>query len=438
MQKVLVVDDDTSFGMMVKGYLKKNNFEVTLAGSFSKAKELIEKKLYDLVLSDYRLPDGTGMDVLQYSKKQASFVPVILITAYSDIRVAVNAIKNGAFEYVTKPVNAEELLHVVKKAVLKRKSFQKDKSEYLKGNGKESLKMEEHIQLVAPTEVAVLIQGESGTGKEYVARRIHELSTHKDEPFVAVDCGALTTEIASSELFGHVKGSFTGAVDDKVGHFENVGKGTIFLDEVGNLSYEVQVKLLRAIQERKAHRLGGSKEFSIEARIVAASNEDLRRSSEVGNFREDLYHRLNEFKISLPPLRERQDELMKFANHFLELSANEFQKPVEGYSSQVLNVFRNYDWPGNLRELRNVVRRSVLLSKGNLVEVENIPPELVEKSKEASSSSIILSDVRDEAERILIQETLEKARHNKTKAAQMLGMDRKTLYNKLQKYGIEY
>lgn len=437
MQKVLVVDDDASFGMMVKGYLKKNNFEVTLAGSFLKAKASIEKNVYDLVLADYRLPDGTGMDVLHHSKKAAPNVPVILITAYSDIRVAVSAIKNGAYEYITKPVNAEELLHVVNKAVLVRETSQKGHQDYLIGSGKDSRQMEEHIRLVAPTEVAVLIQGESGTGKEYVARRIHELSTHKDEPFVAVDCGALTPEIASSELFGHVKGSFTGAIDDKVGHFENVGKGTIFLDEVGNLSYEVQVKLLRAIQERKAHRLGGNTEFNIEARIVAASNDDLLKSAENGAFREDLYHRLNEFKISLPPLRERQDELMKFANLFLDLSVNEFQKHVTGFTDEVFKIFENYDWPGNLRELKNVVRRSVLLSKCNLVEVDSIPPELVEKSRD-DKISVPLSDVKDEAERNLIVETLEKARHNKTKAARMLGLDRKTLYNKLQKYDIDY
>jgi two-component system response regulator HydG len=437
MQKILIVDDDTSFGMMVKGYLKKNNFDATLAGSFAKAKILIDKETFDLVLSDYRLPDGTGLDVLRHSKKKSAVLPVVLITAYSDIRVAVSAIKEGAYEYITKPVNAQELLHIVNKVVQSSKSSIPGSRDYLAGTGKESLQMEEHIKLVAPTEVAVLIQGESGTGKEYVARRIHELSKHSDEPFVAVDCGALTQEIASSELFGHVKGSFTGAIDNKIGHFENVGKGTIFLDEVGNLSYDVQIKLLRAIQERRAHRLGSNSEFKIEARIVAASNDDLRLSAMEGNFREDLYHRLNEFTISIPPLRIRNDELMTFANHFREMASREFQKNVTSFSGKVLQIFETYEWPGNLRELRNVVRRSVLLTQGEEVEAAGIPPELSEHPRKETEYHR-LSDVKDEAEKRLIIETLEKARHNKTKAAQMLGMDRKTLYNKIQKLNIDY
>lgn len=437
MQKILIVDDDTSFGMMVSGYLKKKGLETVLAGSFLKAKDHLEHESFDLVLTDHRLPDGTGLDVLDKSKSVAADIPVILITAYSDIRVAVDAIKKGAFEYITKPVNAEELLHVVTKALNNHQKPTSLISEYITGEGEEALRMEEHIRLVAPTEVAVLIQGESGTGKEYVARRIHELSSHSSGPFVAVDCGALTSEIASSELFGHVKGSFTGAVDNKTGHFESVGKGTIFLDEVGNLSYEVQMKLLRAIQERRARRLGSNTEFSIDARIITATNDDLRTSALEGTFREDLYHRLNEFQILVPPLRARRGDLLKYANYFLDKAAGEFGKEIKGFSNPVLKIFESYEWPGNIRELRNVVRRSVLLTRGDFIEMESIPPELSENSG-VTGKELNLSNARNATEKQLIEEALLKTRHNKSETARLLGMDRKTLYNKMQKLKIDY
>jgi two-component system response regulator HydG len=437
MQKILIVEDDTSFGTMVSGYLKKNGMNAVLAGSFARAKAFLEKDTFDLVLTDHRLPDGTGLDVLDKSKSERANVPVVLITAYSDIRVAVSAIKKGAFEYITKPVNAQELLHVVNNALNISENNFSNKPDYIPGDGEEARRMEEHIGIVAPTDVAVLIQGESGTGKEYVARRIHEQSHHADGAFVAVDCGALTTEIAYSELFGHVKGSFTGAIDNKTGHFENVGKGTIFLDEVGNLSYEVQVKLLRAIQERKARRLGSNAEFSIEARIITASNDDLRAKALGGIFREDLYHRLNEFTIIVPPLRSRRDDLMKFANFFLEKAANEFGKDISGFSAPVLEVFERYDWPGNLRELRNVIRRSVLLAHSTFVDVESIPAEITESAPTPLESGNY-SEVKNATEKQLIEEALIKTRHNKSETARLLGMDRKTLYNKMQKLKIDY
>jgi two-component system response regulator HydG len=437
MQKILVVDDDTSFGMMVCGYLKKKGLDTILAGSLAKAKTYLEKETIDLVLTDHRLPDGTGLDVLDRSKARSASVPVVLITAYSDIRVAVSAIKKGAFEYITKPVNAQELLHVVSRALKINGNSPSNETGYIVGDGEEARRMEEHITIVAPTDVAVLLQGESGTGKEYVARRIHEQSNHADAPFVAVDCGALTTEIASSELFGHVKGSFTGAIDDKIGHFENVGRGTIFLDEVGNLSYEVQVKLLRAIQERRARRLGGNIEFTIEARILAASNDDLRSSALDGSFREDLYHRLNEFTINVPPLRSRRDDLMKFAGSFLEKAAMEFGKEISGFSKPVLEVFERYEWPGNLRELRNVVRRAVLLTRGAFVDMESIPPEITEGANNHVLTGNY-SEVKNATEKQLIEEALVKTKHNKSETARLLEMDRKTLYNKMQKLKIDY
>ncbi|MGQ1891007.1 sigma-54-dependent transcriptional regulator [Thermophagus sp. OGC60D27] len=436
-KKILIIDDDTSFGLMVSGYLRKKEMETSLAGSYQKAKTLINHEHFDLILSDHRLPDGSGLDVLNYAKSKYPNLPVVLITAYSDIRVAVNAIKKGAFEYITKPVNATELIHVVEKALKSSDHSSPLSNGYIVSVGDHSNEMDEHIRLVAPTEVSILIQGESGTGKEFVARRIHELSQHRNEPFVAVDCGALTPEIASSELFGHVKGSFTGALDDKKGHFESVGKGTIFLDEVGNLSYDVQVKLLRAIQERRAHRVGGNQEFPIEARILTATNDDLRIKAREGNFREDLFHRLNEFTIIVPPLRERQDELMVFTDHFCRQAADEFGKEIKGFTEEVMEAFGTYDWPGNLRELRNVVRRAVLLSKDHWIGREVIPPEILEPHPR-SINATSFSEEKEKTEKQLIEETLRKVKHNKSKAARLLGIDRKTLYNKLQKLKIDY
>lgn len=445
MQKILIVDDDLSFGMMVEGFLKRHSFEVTLAASFSKAALALKGEPFDLVLTDYRLPDGTGMDVLQTVKKKDPATSVILITAYSDIRVAVEAIKSGAFEYITKPVNPEELLHVINEA--SRQEQKKGKARpgsgarYIAGTGTETSQLEAHIGVVAPTDLAVLIQGESGTGKEFVARRIHELSKRRNAPFVAVDCGALTPEIASSELFGHVKGSFTGAIADKKGQFEAVGNGTIFLDEIGNLSYDVQVKLLRALQEKRARPIGGNHEFSIEARIITATNDDLRGDAMEGKFREDLYHRLNEFTVVLPPLRERRFDLEKFAGHFLKLAAEEFNKDSFTFSDEVLHIFKTYEWPGNLRELKNVVRRAVLLSNQKVIGPETIPDEIkesIDKQTAIEISTKPLEEAKNQSEREVIMEILEQTRYNKTRTAEMLGIDRKTLYNKLQKYNIAY
>ncbi len=445
MQKILIVDDDLSFGMMVEGFLKRHSFEVTLAASFGKAESAVKSTLFDLVLTDYRLPDGTGMDVLQTVKKRNPATSVVLITAYSDIRVAVDAIKSGAFEYITKPVNPEELLHVIKEASRQEQKMGKAKpgstALYIAGTGTETNQLEAHISVVAPTDLAVLIQGESGTGKEFVARRIHELSKRHNEPFVAVDCGALTPEIASSELFGHIKGSFTGAITDKKGQFEAVGKGTIFLDEIGNLSYDVQVKLLRALQEKRARPVGSNHEFNIEARIITASNDDLRSDAMEGKFREDLYHRLNEFTVVLPPLRERGYDLERFAEHFLKLAAEEFNKGSYTFSDEVLHIFKTYEWPGNVRELKNVVRRAVLLSNQKVIGPETIPEEIkesIDKRTPTEMGTKPLEEAKNQSEREVILEILEQTRYNKTRTAELLGIDRKTLYNKLQKYNIAY
>lgn len=450
MPRLLIVDDDTSFCMLLQGFLKRKGFEADTAHDYEKASQSLAKNTYDLVLTDYRLPDGTGIDVLKESKKLAPATVVILITAYSDIRVAVEAVKLGAFEYVTKPVNSDELFHVIKEGLKKRETSEKKTKEpvrnsrkFLVGSSEEARKIEEHIRVVAPTDISVLIIGDSGTGKEYVARRIHELSKRRKEPFVAVDCGALHPDIAASELFGHVKGSFTGAVNDKTGHFEAVGEGTIFLDEIGNLSYDVQMKLLRAIHERMGRKVGGNNEFPIKARIIAATNENLKQAVDEGRFREDLYHRLNEFNMALAPLRQREADLMMFAEFFLEDAVAEFDKFISGFDEEVQGIFTRYEWPGNLREMRNIIRRAVLLSKSDMIHREVLPEEIYRNNSVKNFSDDVqpvvndLKEVKNLSEKEAILQALEKTRYNKTKTAKLLGIDRKTLYNKLHLYDIE-
>lgn len=443
MFNILIVDDDTSFGLMIEGFLKRKGFNTTYASNFNNAQNLISDQEFDLILTDYRLDNATGLDLLPIVKKKNPNTPVVLITAYSDIRVAVNAIKLGAFEYVTKPINPDELLHVINRAFEKispKPKAQKtsSKREYIKGISRYSLETEQQIELIAPTELSVLILGESGVGKEFVAQRIHELSTRSKEPFVAVDCGALHSDIASSELFGHKKGSFTGALEDKVGHFEMVKNGTIFLDEIGNLSYDVQVKLLRAIQERKARRLGANEEYPISCRIIAATNENLRVSSFSGKFREDLYHRLNEFSIHILPLKDRKDDILFYGYKFLNFALQEFNKQNIIISSAVKDIFQQYEWPGNLRELRNVIRRAVLLCKGDEITISNLPNEIQQPQQLTTDEDPVqLKEVKEKSEKELILETLEKTKYNKAKTARILGIDRKTLYNKIHRYRID-
>jgi two-component system response regulator HydG len=371
------------------------------------------------------------------------------MTSYADIRTAVSAIKMGAFEYVTKPLNPDEILLLINSALAKsedpnrsnnlKEKKSKEEIEFVRGNSSNSLQIDQYIKLVAPTDMSVIIEGESGTGKEIAARRIHFDSKRKKKAFVAVDCGALSNDLAGSELFGHIKGSFTGAINDKEGQFESAQGGTLFLDEIGNLSYEIQMKLLRALQERKVRRIGSNKDIDVDVRIVVATNEDLSVSVAKGDFREDLYHRLNEFKITVPSLRNRIEDIELFSSYFLELSNNELNKDISGFSSAVLDKFKSYSWPGNLRELRNVIRRSVLLSPDNQVELHSLPNEILNNS--ANNNFIVegsnLKLIQAANEKELIVSTLRKVNYNKSKAARLLNIDRKTLYNKIKQYGID-
>jgi len=355
------------------------------------------------------------------------------------VRTAVKSIQLGAFDYILKPVNPDELLLTIKNA-LSQKPQKDDSVAYIKGESEASKKIYQHVDLVAPTEMSVIIQGESGTGKEHIARLLHLHSKRKDNPFIAIDCGSLSKDLAISELFGHVKGAFTGALADKKGQFELAKGGTLFLDEVGNLSYEVQVKLLRALQERIIQPLGATKNIAIDVRIITATNDDLQNSIINGDFREDLYHRLNQFKIQLPALRERGDDLKLFINYFIQQSNVELDRRVKALSKEVKEVLFNYDWPGNLRELSNVIKRMVLLSPTEIAEIDALPDEMVFSINEPATNVNTGSDLKaiNEAnEKTLIEDTLKKTRYNKSKTAKLLNIDRKTLYAKMERYQIE-
>lgn len=443
MPNILLVEDDTTFSQILDGFLKKHGHEVDPVYNVKNGIRSLERKEYDLLLLDYRLTDGIGLDVLAAARERNMHMPGIIMTSFNDVRTAVQAMRSGVFDYITKPVNADELLLVVNEAlnrIVAEPAAQQKKvlSGFIEGKSEISRKLFEYIKLVAPTDMSVIILGESGTGKEYVARSIHSLSKRADKPFVAVDCGALSKELAASELFGHMKGAFTGALQNKKGLFEAANGGTLFLDEVGNLSYEVQVKLLRALQEREIQPIGSTQRIRVDVRIITATNEDLVFATNKGSFREDLYHRLNEFKMQVPALRERGEDLEIFTQHFMQLANQELGRNVRNLSSGVLTVLRQYDWPGNLRELKNVMRRMVLLTEGEKAGIESLPDEMTfsvnQMPKQQSTDLKALNEVN---EKELILEILRQVKNNKSKAARLLNIDRKTLYKKMEKYEIE-
>jgi len=444
MKKILIADDDSTFCLMLQKFLSKHDLEVSVTGTVSQALSMLDRTSFDLVLSDYRLPDKNGIDLLEEIVRRKSRVHVIIMTSYGDIRLAVKAIKTGAYDYITKPINPGELLELVKNALkdeIPKVTNGKPEFQFVEGITESWKMLQEHIKLVGPTSLSVIIEGESGTGKEFVARQIHRSSPRSSQPFVAIDCGALSTELANSELFGHVKGAFTGAVSDKQGQLELAGGGTIFLDEIGNLSYEVQVKLLRAIQERMIRKTGGAREISIDVRIIVASNEDLHKAVARGSFREDLYHRLNEFRIVVANLRDRKDDIPIFAQAFLHQSNSELGKNVSGFDEEAMKGLLNYSWPGNLRELKNVIRKSVLLAQGDKIDKNCLPSEIwlnkdinnIQKS-DTSNLKILANNLEKET----ILEALQKVHYNKSKAAKLLNIDRKTLYYKLKDYNIDF
>lgn len=445
MPKILIIEDDTAFCQMLSKFLTKHGYAVSSSYTVKEAQEKLSASNFDVILSDVRLPKGNGLALLSTVKKASPNTQVILMTGYAEVKTAVNAMKKGAYDYISKPFTPDEILLVITNALNTQTSGNTQKSnessikkkdapnQFLVGKSESSQKLQQYINLVAPTNMSVLLIGESGTGKEVTAKSIHDASKRREKNFVAVDCGAIPKEIATSEFFGHVKGSFTGAIEDKMGHFEAANEGTLFLDEIGNLSYEHQIQLLRAIQERKIKRVGSTKEIHLDLRIIAATNEDLAQAVEEGSFREDLYHRLNEFSMTIPPLRERLGDIMLFADYFLDRANEELGKNVSRFSAEAQEYVETYSWPGNLREMKNMIKRAVLFTEGDSVMSSAFPDHMIHGTENRNTSKFSKSEY--EKERIL--NALKQTNFNKSKAAKLLQMTRKTLYNKINQYQME-
>ena len=439
---ILIVEDDTAFGMMLESWCKKNGFQAILLSQVKQAKKEILQKNIDLVLTDFRLPDGDGIMLLTWIKEQKPELPVIIMTSYAEIPNAVASIRLGALDYLEKPINPSILKEKIEQAWNVQSSGKVPITEkkplpgIVYGKSIAAKEMHHYIDLVAPTKMSVLLLGESGTGKEYAARLIHEQSPRKNTPFIAVDCGSLSKELAPSELFGHLKGSFTSAIADKRGVFEEAYGGTVFLDEIGNLSYDVQVQLLRSLQEQQIRPVGAAKDIKIDVRIVAATNENLQTAIFEGRFREDLYHRLNEFSIEIPSLSKRSEDIPMFVEHFLNNANEELNKEIKHVSSAAMQLLIKHDWSGNLRELKNAIRRAALFAQTDEITVENLPLLSPSFSKKENESMDLSLHRNNEQQQIIL--ALQKANGNKTQAAHLLKIDRKTLYNKMHQYGIDF
>ena len=459
---ILLVEDDVVFSKMLSRFLERNGYDVIGCYSLEEAEKNLTPAI-KMIFTDLRLPDGDGINFLKQVKDIFPNLPVVVMTSYAEVSTAVEAMKLGAFDYISKPFQQEDVLNVIKNAQNTVFSTPKpetvetaaplsktdhsspakmvkapkvtEENPYIEGVSPASKKLSKFINLVAPTDMSVLIMGESGTGKEVVAKLIHLKSERRNKPFIAVDCGAIPKEIASSEFFGHIKGSFTGAITDKKGHFEEANGGTIFLDEVGNLSYENQIQLLRALQERRIKPIGSSKEIEVDIRVLAATNEDLLEAVNKGDFREDLYHRLNEFAIKVPSLSERKDDLMIFASYFLEKANEKLHKNVQGFTERAVQKMLNYNWGGNLRELSNVVKRATLLTTTDYISENELPDFVMSETRHFPTERFSFSTKENERE--LIIGALHETKNNKTEAAKLLGFTRKTLYNKLKAYNIE-
>lgn len=448
MKSILIVEDDLTFSTMLKTWLGKKGYSVDTTSSNARARKILAEHEYDLVLSDLRLPDEDGLFLLSWLRNQGNHTPLIIMTSYAEVQNVVDAMKQGASDYIAKPVQPDILLQKIE-AVFKKVdkvlpetvvasvsvSDEAYTQNYMEGESEAACELYKYVRLVAPTPMSVLINGASGTGKEYVAHRIHQLSKRAGKPFVAIDCGAMLKELAASEFFGHVKGSFTGALADKTGAFVEANGGTLFLDEVGNLSYDVQVQLLRAIQEHRVRPVGSTQEIEVDVRLVCATNENLEEAIAKGTFREDLYHRINEFTLRMPALKDRQEDIMLFANFFLDQANRELDKDLIGFDDEASRALQQYAWPGNLRQMKNMVKRATLLASGDFITRADLGYELSAPQQVVQQThTFALHDETTEKERIL--QALKATGNNKSKAAALLGIDRKTLYNKLKLYQI--
>ena len=432
--RIIVVEDNIVYCEFVCNLLAREGFRTVQAYHLSTAKKLLQQASDgDIVVSDLRLPDGDGIDLLRWMRKEGMTQPLIIMTNYAEVHTAVESMKLGSLDYIPKQLVEDKLMPLLH-TILKERSIGRNRMPVFARDSSAFQKIMQQIRLVAPTDMSVLIFGENGTGKEHIAHHLHDKSKRAGKPFVPVDCGSLSKDLAPSAFFGHVKGAFTGADSTKKGYFNEAEGGTLFLDEVGNLALETQQMLLRAIQERRYRPIGDKTDKSFNVRIIAATNENLEQAIEKGTFREDLFHRINEFTLRMPDLKERKEDILLFANFFLDQANKELDKHLIGFDSKASQALLNYHWPGNLRQMKNIVKRATLLAQGSFIALLELGTELLETST-VCSASMALRNEETEKEHIL--EALRQTGNNKSKAAQLLNIDRKTLYNKLKLYNID-
>lgn len=431
MKTILIIEDDAVLSRMLGNWLTKKEVQTKQTSFIATARKIISEQKIDMVLSDLRLPDGDGIEFLKWMRKERHSQPFLLMTSYGQIAGAVEAIKLGAIDYLSKPVVEEQLCRIVYEVLKHKKDRMPTSDNYYQGQSPKTMELRELLTLVAVTDMSVLLRGASGTGKEYAAHYIHMSSERADKPYVTVDCGAIPKELAASEFFGHVRGAFTGATDNKDGVLLEADGGTLFLDEIGNLSYEVQMMLLRALQEKRFRPVGGKKDIEVDVRIIAATNENLENAIQEERFREDLFHRINEFTIHIPSLSECPEDIVPMAEFFLKISCRKLKKQLSGFDKLAEAMLRAYSWPGNIREMQHLVNRATLLAKGERITPHELNLDLnLYPAKDARP-------VEDNQEKEVILNALRNTGGNRSRAAALLNISRSTFYEKMKKYEIE-
>jgi len=446
---ILVVDDEPAHRQMIEAVLDAEGYEIVQAEHGGAAISAVEKRFYDLVIMDVRMPDVDGIEALQKIKQISPDIPVIIMTAYASVDTAVDALKSGAYDYLIKPLDIDELKLLVDKALryhqleqenlfLKERLNNRFDFSKIIGRSPAMQKLFETIALVAPSEATVLIAGESGTGKELIANAIHQNSPRKDSALIKVNCAALPETLLESELFGHEKGAFTGAITRKQGRFQLAHKSSIFLDEIAEMAPATQAKILRVLQEREFEPVGSTQTMKVDTRVIAATNQNLEEEIQAGRFREDLYYRLNVVTVDVPSLRQRRDDIPLLADFFLKRYAQKNRRVIKGFTPRATDLLMRYDWPGNVRELENIIERAVIMARGEMITPLEFSAELQALAENAEDAEIDLSPGRSlkEVEKVMILRTLKETGGNRTHAARILGISRRTLQLKLKKYGI--
>lgn len=449
--KILIVDDEKGMRDLLSKVLKKEGYQIFTAQDGEEGLEIIKDQTLDVVIADLDMPVLNGIEMIKKAKEFDPSLTIIIITAYASMETAIEALKLGAYDYLIKPFNNDEIKLTVKRTIeriqlisqityLKSELEEKLFFSGIVGKSEKMQKIMELVRVVSPTDSLVLIEGESGTGKELIARAIHDNSKRKDQPFVVLNCGALSEGILESELFGHEKGSFSGAFTQHKGRFELANKGTLFIDEIGELSLSAQTRLLRVLQEKEFERVGGNYPLKVDVRMIAATNKNLLKEVKENRLREDLFFRLNVFKIVLPPLRERKEDIPELSRYFLEKFNKIMNKNIVDFSHECFKIFKNYNWPGNIRELQNVVERAVVLANNSVITPRELPEDLVTTQQTSNFAFVMENETLDEAleriEKHLILKTLKKTAYSQTQTAELLGIKRTTLRYKLEKYGL--